>query len=984
MKRSIRSTAAALALGMGLTAMPIPSLAADLEYERTYELSHGLTMEYSKTLTASGIKGQSYIYEYEPGEKTGVIVAYGDELYGKSNVNKVVNYVEKQGYTVMAAVNGDFFSVSSGIPTGLVVREGRLISSDGAWNAVGFYEDGTAIVGTPKLDITFSVNGGQRFPIAGFNKVRDGKGAFLYSGDYGPSTYLSAEGPVVIMKKTDSDDQMTIGASMVLEVVEAGVSKGASRLDDDTFVLTHQKAVSLGIDLTTLQTGDLVTIYTGTRSEGWEDVYYACGGGDLLVQNGSLTSAGAASSARGPRTMLGIDKRGKVSILVCDGRSGSSGGMTLSEGAKELVDRGCETVINLDGGGSSIASARYPGYENSNVVSEPSDGTPRDCATYIVFVNEGSDNGREYGVSVYPKDALVLAGGSIGLEAKSYNKDYFPIESYQSGFTIEEGGGYIEGNVLTLPEYGCEVVVTNNAVGRCDEAVITAVDEPKTLEVVKKGSQSALKSISLEGGDSVDLDVVVTDGLRTIISTDDQFEFEVSGNIGEITSDGRFMAADVQGMSGSVTVSYGDMSKTVKVTVGKAPEVVCGFEKPMTFTPSAIETAEASASVSLIPDNARYGMGSLSLKAKTGEEASGVSFVSDKKITLTSGMKQLTFTAKGSGSWNIDFRTSSDIVSRSFECGAGWTFNTVSVPSGATAVEGFSILLAEGTEAEVYIDQLIGHFGSARADNTSPKINELYTDGDVVLQITDNGIYSLESENVTVRLDGESYSGFAFDGISGVLQITMPEDGLMHKLTVEVSDYFGNLSRYSITAGEKPSGPFGDISGHWAEKEIHYLHNEGVFTADATFRPQSSATNEMIATMISRYMGIDTSKYENVVLPYADLDKVHDWALPHLKALYSLGIMQGGSDASGNIWFYPLDAANRGRVMTVLGRTIERGYSYETASYSDFASVPSWAKDHISLLSHLGIVNGYGGGNEVKANAGISRAEIAALLYRLY
>ena len=165
---------------------------------------------------------------------------------------------------------------------------------------------------------------------------------------------------------------------------------------------------------------------------------------------------------------------------------------------------------------------------------------------------------------------------------------------------------------------------------------------------------------------------------------------------------------------------------------------------------------------------------------------------------------------------------------------------------------------------------------------------------------------------------------------------------------------------------------------------INYLHGKGVFTADEGFRPQASATNEMIATIISRYMGIDTTKYEDVQLPYADLDKIHDWALPHVKALYSLGIMQGGSDGQGNIWFYPADGASRARVMTVLGRTIKRGYSYTDAQYADMADAPAWARDHISILTHLGIVNGYGGENNVMPNAGITRAEIAAILYRLY
>ncbi|MBQ1250737.1 MAG: S-layer homology domain-containing protein, partial [Clostridia bacterium] len=241
-----------------------------------------------------------------------------------------------------------------------------------------------------------------------------------------------------------------------------------------------------------------------------------------------------------------------------------------------------------------------------------------------------------------------------------------------------------------------------------------------------------------------------------------------------------------------------------------------------------------------------------------------------------------------------------------------------------------------------------------------------------------------EQSNLTVKLDGAAAADAVFEEETGLLTLSVPQDGRVHKLTVEAVDYFGNRSRFVAESQGTLTGPFGDMSGHWAETYVNYLHGKGVFTADAAFRPQGSCTNEMVATMISRYMGIDTAKYANVELPYADAAKIHDWALPHVKALYALGIMQGGGDGSGNIWFYPTDGANRARVMTVLGRTIARGYNYADGGYSDWKTVPTWARDHISLLSHLGIVNGYGGGNEVKANAGITRAEVAALLYRLY
>ena len=42
-----------------------------------------------------------------------------------------------------------------------------------------------------------------------------------------------------------------------------------------------------------------------------------------------------------------------------DGRqSGYSGGLTMTQLAQEMIDRGCVTVVNFDGGGSSAVAAK--------------------------------------------------------------------------------------------------------------------------------------------------------------------------------------------------------------------------------------------------------------------------------------------------------------------------------------------------------------------------------------------------------------------------------------------------------------------------------------------------------------------------------------------------------------------------------------------------------------------------------------------------
>ena len=134
--------------------------------------------------------------------------------------------------------------------------------------------------------------------------------------------------------------------------------------------------------------------------------------------------------------------------------------------------------------------------------------------------------------------------------------------------------------------------------------------------------------------------------------------------------------------------------------------------------------------------------------------------------------------------------------------------------------------------------------------------------------------------------------------------------------------------------------------------------------------------------MLSRFLGVDTGRYDSVVLPYTDTDKIASWALPHVKAMYALGIMQGSLDAQGRSVLYPQNSCSRAQIMTILGRTLERGYAYEPCVFSDSAKIPTWARDHIDLLTSLGVITGSGGA--VNPTGTITRAEFAALLYRMY
>lgn len=84
-----------------------------------------------------------------------------------------------------------------------------------------------------------------------------------------------------------------------------------------------------------------------------------------------------------PRTAVGLDKKGKkLFLLVVDGRSEASKGMTYGQLAAEMVRLGAYTAINLDGGGSSTLVMR-DAKGRLQVMNKPSDKKERAVANAL-------------------------------------------------------------------------------------------------------------------------------------------------------------------------------------------------------------------------------------------------------------------------------------------------------------------------------------------------------------------------------------------------------------------------------------------------------------------------------------------------------------------------------------------------------------------------------------------------------------------------
>lgn len=94
--------------------------------------------------------------------------------------------------------------------------------------------------------------------------------------------------------------------------------------------------------------------------------------GPVLVENGEIAvgtneEVGQAMASN-PRTAIGIIDANHYIIVVSDGRTSESKGLSLYQMAEVMKSYGVKTAYNLDGGGSSTL------YFNSQVINKPTTG----------------------------------------------------------------------------------------------------------------------------------------------------------------------------------------------------------------------------------------------------------------------------------------------------------------------------------------------------------------------------------------------------------------------------------------------------------------------------------------------------------------------------------------------------------------------------------------------------------------------------------
>lgn len=533
-----------------------------------------LTLANSLRLGGAALDGEKgvateQVLTYSPGGDVTPLVVFGDTLYGRSTMDYIQEYVAKQGYTVVGGVNASFFDMSTGIPYGMIVTDGVLRTS-GNVNTVGVWSDGKIRIGTPELSVELAYSGGTA--TLNYNKALSKTNGFaLYSRDYDEKTKNSISAYNLILKP--ETDVLTVSCQVEATVERIVKDTASCEIPAGCFVLslaTDTAYASAMEAMAQVKVGETMTI-TVSVDRAWEDVAYAVGGGELLVENGRPLSDFTLDTAdkQVARTALGVKANGDVVCYTVD-HSGTSKGMTLEELAQRMADLDCVTAVNLDGGGSTCVGVTLPGYSDFTTVNEPSDGKQRACANYLFFVRPTTRAGAAAKLFVYPYDAAVLPGGELEMMVKATDNNYMAT-TVPGGVTWSATNGAMSGNVFVAGRAGTAAITARGG-GLSGTTRVLVVETPTSILIRRADQDKALTSLTVESGTSVDLTAEAEYLGTELAAKDSSFTWTVPEEIGAITDDGVLTAGE-NNAKGELTVSCGGLTVTIPVEVKANPFV---------------------------------------------------------------------------------------------------------------------------------------------------------------------------------------------------------------------------------------------------------------------------------------------------------------------------------------------------------------------------------------------------------------------------
>ncbi len=946
--KKYRITLAALTAAM-LMSFPLSALSytgiGEVYSIKRDTIGDGLEYTRYKAKDSTGREQSAYIFEYDPAGGTLPIVSWGSTVYGKDRLNSLTNAAADDGSTVLAALNGDFYSMQTGVPLGVMINNGELVSTDDSKYAVGFTADGQAVIGKPsvKVSITNISRAGSPIEIDQINKFPTIWGVYMLTDDFASTTLSSSESLEIIIELGGELRASGSVTGYVREVVSGDCNTSIPEGCAVISVACSYEDYPLFVGF---RAGDYVTINT-VCEPGWENVVTAIGGGDLILDNGVIPDGiidEDHEKTANPRTAVGLKPDGKVVFFAVDGRTQSSKGITETELAVLMNELGCVTALNLDGGGSTTVMVKSSSSSDCVYVNAPSDGSYRSLANGILLVSSEAPDNIPASLSAIPNSPVVLSGSRVYFSAYALDRAYMPVTNEYSLELIPSdeislifdpdvvypndigsiiGGSFVAGYVPG--EYRL-VLSHDTPNGVIDgEVSVFVVDDIDSLSLEPSYTRAAPGSL-------VSLNIVARKDGRNVLCDSGSFYYTLNGthivpeegaypnaallcDIGYLTTDGNFQT--FAGVEGEVEIGiwYGDLVSYARIKVGTGSDVISDFEDPTDIANFSVSLSDGAGNISFAPTEGGY--------KSDGSLAIGYSYTN---------------------------RTSSQVMD-------------------LTIQKGFPI---------------------------SPDARgiKLWVGGELPERMTCVVVDESGNEyEIDYKVTKDYYRQLGYSELTAELPISIRTGALTLKTLIRSYESGSGERSLSVDnpiiwygeADDVP--PIVDIAEHWAYADIAKLYEMTVIedsdcTAGEnglTYNPDGQITRGEFAKLLVRWLGLDTTPFKNDGITL-EADTPEDKVV-YIRTAVANGMMNGyGVDENGVTIFNANAPITRQEICKVIGILLPE--TTNPLKFNDVYLIADWAYDGIARCFASGIVTGYGD-NTFRPTNSITRAEACAILSRV-
>lgn len=281
---------------------------------------------------------------------------------------------DRENHRVLAAVNGDFFSYTTGWPVSNQVVDGEFALGTTSLRTHVLI-DGSGKVHFERVSFGgwLKTKNGKTYQINGVNDVHRNASIILHTSYSDTATNYGGPGKTFALRlvspswSVGDTLRMIVGVDGPVDLVHIPSREAVLWVGASPAVWSAREDV---------KPGDTILVYLGFQPA-LRGITAAVGGVGMIISGGKAVEDSVNMKektsltflrARHPRTFIGIDRdTTKLFLCTVDGRQAASVGMNYREMADALLSIGVWHATNLDGGGSTTMVVQ------GKIVNSPSD-----------------------------------------------------------------------------------------------------------------------------------------------------------------------------------------------------------------------------------------------------------------------------------------------------------------------------------------------------------------------------------------------------------------------------------------------------------------------------------------------------------------------------------------------------------------------------------------------------------------------------------